>query len=128
MNYITLEQVLVAHQRALQHSGGSDGIRDRGALESAVAQPRMTFGGQDLYVTLHEKVAALGFSLVMNHPFVDGNKRAGYLAMDNMLRANGYRIAVSPDEGERMILAIAAGNASREQLVEWLKTYCVQTD
>ncbi len=85
----------------------------------------MTFGGQDLYETLHEKAAAMGFSLIRNHPFVDGNKRAGFLAMELFLNANGHMIDAGIDEAERFVLAVAAGEASREQLIEWLLTHCV---
>jgi len=81
MQLLTLEQVLILHQRVIEQSGGAEGIRDRGILESALAQPYMSYDGQDLYPTLIEKVAALGFSLINNHPFVDGNKRIGHAAL-----------------------------------------------
>jgi hypothetical protein len=74
IRYLTLIEVLEIHRRILEQSGGAFGIRDMGLLESAIAQPRMTFGGEDLYSSLFEKAAALGFSIIMNHPFVDGNK------------------------------------------------------
>jgi death-on-curing protein len=75
MRYLKLKEVIDLHHQVVEQSGGSLGIRDLGALESAVAQPLMSFGGEDLYPTLEDKAAALGFSLVMNHPFIDGNKR-----------------------------------------------------
>ena len=75
MRFLKLNEVLYLHQQLLKQSGGADGIRDLGALESALAQPQMTFDGVDLYPTLVDKTAALGFSLINNHPFVDGNKR-----------------------------------------------------
>ena len=75
MNFLTLFQVTELHRQIINESGGSTGVRDFGALESSVAQPQMTFGSDDLYLTLNQKAAALAFSLVMNHPFVDGNKR-----------------------------------------------------
>jgi death on curing protein len=74
MRFLTLIEVLELHRRVIEQSGGAFGIRDTGLLESAISQPRMTFGGEDLYPSLLEKAAALGFSIVMNHPFVDGNK------------------------------------------------------
>lgn len=128
MNYLSIQRAREIHLAGLEHSGGSDGIRDMGALESAVAQPTMAFGGEDLYPTLIEKAAALGFSLIMNHPFIDGNKRVGFLAMDSMLMANGMTIDVDANEGERMILAIAAGEATREELVEWLRKFTATLD
>jgi hypothetical protein len=77
MRYVTLGEVVELHRRLLQATGGAPGIRDFGALESAVAQPKATFGGSDLYPTLAEKAAALCLALVQGHPFVDGNKRVG---------------------------------------------------
>ena len=82
MRYISLGQVLELHRRIIEQSGGTPGILNLGALESAVQQPRMTFGGEDLYTTLAEKAAALAFSIIRNHPFIDGNKRTGHAAME----------------------------------------------
>jgi len=95
MRYLLLEQVLALYRMVITQSGGSAGVRDMGALESAIAQPQMTFGGVDLYRTLAEKAAALAHSLVMNHPFVDGNKRVGHAAMEVMLVMNGYEVEAS---------------------------------
>ncbi len=120
MRYLTFEQVIQIHQLLIAQSGGSSGLRDQGALESAGAQPRMTFDGVDLYATLLEKVAALGFSLIQNHPFVDGNKRIGHAAMEIMLLLHGYEIAANVDEQERLILTVASGQLSRENLTDWL--------
>src|SRR5262245_61394807 len=100
MRYLTLEEVLALHSRIIASSGGGPGLRDRGALESAVAQPQMTFGGADLYVTTARKAAALGHSLISNHPFIDGNKRIGHAAMEVMLLLNGHEIVGSVDEQE----------------------------
>ena len=86
MRYLTLE----LHRRLLAATGGASGIRDFGALESAVAQPKATFGGSDLYPTLPEKAAALCLALVQGHPFVDGNKRVGHGAMETFLVLNGH--------------------------------------
>lgn len=77
MRHLTLTEVLALYRAVIAQSGGTEGIHDMGALESALAQPRMTFGGEDLYPSLVDK-AALGFSLICNHPFVDGNKRVGH--------------------------------------------------
>ena len=78
MRYLALGEVVELHRRLLEAAGGASGIRDFGALESAIAQPKATFGDVDLYPTLVEKAAALGFSLVQGHAFVDGNKRVGH--------------------------------------------------
>ncbi len=121
IRYLTLIEVLELHHKILEQSGGTSGIRDMGLLESAIAQPRMTFGGEDLYPTLLEKSAALGFSIIMNHPFVDGNKRTGHAATETFLILNGLEINASVDEQERIVLAIASGKLEREVFVEWLQ-------
>lgn len=80
--YLTFAEVLELHQSVLEQWGGASGIRDINALESAIAQPRQSFGGADLYPDLASKAAALCFSLVLNHPFIDGNKQIGHAAME----------------------------------------------
>lgn len=121
IRYLTLIEVLELHRKILERSGGALGIRDIGLLESGIVQPRMTFGGEDLYPSLLEKAAALGFSIIMNHPFVDGNKRTGHAATETFLVLNGLEINASVDEQERMVLAIASGKQGREAFVEWLQ-------
>ena len=98
MRYLTLGEVVELRRRFLQASGGTPGIRDLGALDSAVAQARATFGGSDLYPTVVEKAAALCFSLVQSHPFVDGNQRVGHAAMETFLVLNGAEIDAAVDE------------------------------
>jgi death-on-curing protein len=121
IRYLTLIEVLELHRKILEQSGGASGIRDMGLLESAIAQPRMTFGGEDLYPSLLEKAAALGFSIILNHPFIDGNKRTGHAAKETFLVLNGLEINASVDEQERVVLAIASGELRREAFVEWLQ-------
>ncbi len=121
MIYLELDDVLDLHDRVIQQSGGSAGVRDLGGLQSALAQPRMTFGGADLYPTLAEKAAALGFSLVCNHPFVDGNKRIGHAAMETFLVLNGYELTAGVDEQEAIILDVATGRMKRDVFTEWVK-------
>jgi len=123
IRYLTLVEVLSLHSQIIEQSGGALGVRDLGALESALVQPRMTFGGEYLYPTLADKAAAVGFSIVMNHPFVDGNKRTGHAAMETFLVLNGMEISASVDEQEQVILALASGNSGRESFVEWLKQH-----
>lgn len=119
--YLALIEVLELHRKILEQSGGALGIRDVGLLESAIAQPRMTFGREELYPSLLEKAAALGFSIIMNHPFIDGNKRTGHAETETFLVLNGLEINASVDEQERMVLAIASGESGREAFVEWLQ-------
>ncbi len=125
IRYLSLIEILDLHRRIIEISGGAIGIRDLGMLESAIAQPHMTFGGEELYPSLLDKAAALGFSLIMNHPFVDGNKRIGHAAMETFLVLNGLEISASVDEQEQIILALASGDLEREQFVEWLKQHVV---
>src|SRR5438477_8086211 len=123
MRYVTLGEVVELHRRLLQATGGAPGIRDVGALESAVAQPKATFDGSDLYATLIEKAAALAFSLVQNHPFADGNKRVGHAAMETFLVLNGSEIDAPIAEHERLMLDLAAGRIGRSHLVDWLRQH-----
>ncbi|WP_174235302.1 type II toxin-antitoxin system death-on-curing family toxin [Pseudanabaena sp. ABRG5-3] len=123
MRYLTIIEVLALHGQVIGQSGGKDGIRDLGLLESAIAQPMMTFGGIDLYVSIVDKAVALGFSLIMNHPFVDGNKRTGHAAMEVFLVLNGLEIVASVEEQERVILSVAAGDSGREVFLDWLQVH-----
>ncbi|MBE9008226.1 type II toxin-antitoxin system death-on-curing family toxin [Fortiea sp. LEGE XX443] len=123
IRYLTLIEVVELHRQIIEQSGGALGIRDRGTLESALAQPRMTFSGEDLYPTLVDKAAAIGFSLIMNHPFIDGNKRIGHAAMEVFLVMNGYEIDASVDEQEVIILSLASGELAREAFTQWLKNH-----
>ena len=90
------------------------------ALESALAQPQMTFEDHDLYPTTEEK-AALCFSMLSNHPFLDGNKRAGYAATEVFLLMNGYELSTSVDDAERVVLSVASGDLTREELTDWIR-------
>jgi death-on-curing protein len=121
MRHLTLAEVVHLHDQIRQRSGGASGIRDLGALESAVAQPKATFEGRDLHPTLLEKAAALAFSLVNNHPFVDGNKRVAHAAMETLLVLNGFELDAGVAEQERLMLELASGRISRDQLVRWLR-------
>lgn len=125
IRYLSLIEILDLHRQIIETSGGAIGIRDLGMLESAIAQPRMTFGEDELYPSLIDKAAALGFSLVMNHPFVDGNKRIGHAAMATFLVLNGLDISASVDEQEQIVLALASGELERAQFVEWLKQHVI---
>jgi death-on-curing protein len=122
MRYLTLGEVVALQRRIVAATGGAAGVRELGALESAVAQPRASFGGEDLYPGVIDKAAALGFSLVMGHPFLDGNKRTGHAAMEAFLVLNGYEVRAPVDEQERVMLQLAAGELSRDDFVEWVRS------
>jgi death-on-curing protein len=119
--FLTFAEVLELHQSVLERWGGAGGIRDTNALESALAQPRQSFGGTDLYPDIASKAAALCFSLVLNHPFIDGNKRIGHAAMEVFLMVNGQELRALVDDQERTILDLAAGQLSRDTFLEWVK-------
>jgi death-on-curing protein len=121
VRYLSLAEVLDLHQRVVGRSGGAPLIRDLGALKAAVAQPRLTFEGVDLYPDLAAKSAALCHSLTCDHPFVDGNKRTAHAAMETVLVLNGYELFATVDEHESVMLALAAGTLSRGQLSDWIR-------
>ncbi len=123
MRFLNLTEVLELHDRVIDQTGGADGVRDLGAVESAVFQPQMAFGGKELYPTIETKAAALCFSLVKNHPFIDGNKRVGHAAMETFLVLNGWELDAVVDEAEQTLLSLAAGNLQREELVAWLASH-----
>jgi death on curing protein len=125
MRYLTVNELLEIYFRVMAQSGGAVGLRDLGALESAVAQPRVTFGGEELYSTLAEKAAALGYSLIQNHPFIDGNKRIGHAAMELFLLLNGQEITATVEEQVTVILHVAAGEMDRRKFTGWLKQHVV---
>ena len=119
--YLSVEQIDELHAGQLRHYGGSPGLRDRGALESAAARAAMTFGGEDLYSDLASKAGALMHSLVMNHPYVDGNKRVGAHAAVMFLLMNGHRLDVMPKELEETTLTVARGEIDAEALAIWFR-------
>lgn len=123
IRYLTLTEILHLHQQVVRQTGGAEGLRDLNALMSALAQPQMTFDGVELYPTLAEKAAALGFSITMNHPFIDGNKRTGHAAMETLLVMNGFEITASIDEQETVMLLLASGELDRKTLTDWLKSH-----
>lgn len=123
MRYLTLAEVVELHRRLRQATGGASGIRDLAALESAIAQPKATFGGVDLYPTLAEKATALCLALVQGHPFVDGNKRVGHAAMETFLVLNGAEIDAQVGDQELVMLDMAAGRIQRSQFADWLRQH-----
>lgn len=125
MRYLALAEVIELHRRIIEAQGGHNGIRDLGRLESAIVQPRMTFDKQELYPSLVTKAAALGFLIIQNHPFVDGNKRTGHAAMETFLLLNDFEINASVDEQEQVILEVASGELSLERFTDWLDYHMV---
>ena len=118
---ITKEEVFLIHDEVVKLHGGANGIRDIGGLESAIARPYQTFAEEDLYPTCFEKAAAIAESIIMNHPFIDGNKRTGYVLMELLLRIEGTRISATDDSLYAFVINISTGELKFEQIVDWLK-------
>ena len=121
--YVSVEEVIDIHSLIIYRFGGLEGIRDHGSLKSAVNQPRMTFDSIDLYSTIPQKASALCFFIVKNHPFVDGNKRVGYMAMRSFLRLNGFRIRATVDEQEKIIKGLAGGTVTKDEFTKWVENH-----
>ena len=123
MRVLSKRQILMLHSMLVAQSGGADGLRDEGLLESAINTPLQTFGGQELYPTVLEKAARLGYGLIHNHPFLDGNKRIGTHAMLVFLDINNITLSYEDDDLIATILRVASGDMDDSQLLEWLKTH-----
>ena len=106
---------------SIEKYGGSHGLRDEGLLESAIARPYQTFGGENLYTSIYQQAAAITESLIINHPFVDGNKRTGFLAMFAMLRKENIIIKAGEDEVYPFVIDISTGKIKFDEIVTWLK-------
>ncbi len=119
--FLNLEQILVIHEDQIDRYGGSHGIRELALLESALYRPQTTFSDRELYPTLYYKAAALLHSLVMNHPFVDGNKRTGTVAMIIFLKLNGATLDVVQKELVNIVLKIENKSLNIEDIADWLE-------
>ncbi len=120
MNRLTKAQIINMHRLLIQETGGREGIKDEDLLDSALNAPFQTFDGEDLYKTIQAKAAKLGFFLINNHPFIDGNKRIGILAMLTFLEINGIQIACTDDELINLGLGIADGSINSKDLLGWI--------
>ena len=114
------EKVLLLHKLITEETGGDPNLRDKALLESALESAFATFDGEELYPTKQEKAARLGFSLISNHAFVDGNKRIGMYVMMTFLEVNGIKIRPSVEDVARVGLAVAAGEMKYEELLDWI--------
>jgi death on curing protein len=118
-SWLTVEEVVALHERQLRRFGGPSGIRDPGALESAIGRPRNKWEYEG--AEMAELAAAYAYGLARNHPFVDGNKRAAFIAMVLFLRKNRIPFAPPPAEATAIILALAAGEVSEASLTRWIR-------
>jgi death-on-curing protein len=123
VEYLTINEVLLLHARLIQLTGGSRGVRDMALLESALARPRSSFEGTDLYPDLWTKAAALLHSLAQNHPFVDGNKRTALAAVGIFLELNGYALASSNEEAVDLIRRVVTGQMELGDMAASLHTH-----
>ncbi len=121
VEYLSIGQLLALHAQQLRRYGGGAGMRDRGGLESALARPAATYGGEDLYPDIADKAAALMHSLALNHPFVDGNKRVSAFAAIVFAESNGHEFLATPDELVETTLAVAEGKMAVEALAIWFR-------
>ncbi len=117
------EKVLLLHQLIAEETGGSIGVRDEGLLESALETSFSGFGGQEFYPTKEEKGARLGYSLISNHAFVDGNKRIGVYVMLTFLEVNGIRLDCTNEEVVEIGLGVANGSMDYEALLAWVREH-----
>ena len=121
----TKEKVLLLHKLIAEATGGSVGVRDEALLDSALENAFSGFGDREFYPTKEEKGARLGYTLISNHAFVDGNKRIGMYVMLTFLEANGIRIECSNDDITEVGLGVAAGSMDYEALLAWVRQHAV---
>jgi death-on-curing protein len=118
-----MDQIIEIHGRVIGQTGGAESIRDMNLLDSAVMSPFQTFGGVDLYPDLHTKAAQMGFQLINNHPFLDGNKRSGIHIMFLLLLINGEEVTATDKEKIDLGLGIAQGHLKPRDICQWLDTH-----
>lgn len=117
---LTKEQILILHSQLIEATGGCDGIRDEGLLDSAIETPFQSFGGKELYSSIQSKAARLCYGLVKNHAMIDGNKRIGAHAMLVFLAVNGYELKYTQKELSDLILDVADNKRNFEDIIEWV--------
>jgi death on curing protein len=122
--FLSLDDILESHQNQIDTYGGGQGIRDIGLLESAIAQPEACFGGQFLHADVFEMAAAYLYHLVMNHPFVDGNKRVGLEAALIFLEVNDQSLNASDEELVDLVLKTTMGQVGKPEIAEFFRTQC----
>lgn len=123
MIWVKTEDVIRLHSQIIQATGGIDGIRDQGILESAICAPLQTFGGQELFPTDIEKIARIGYGLASNHAFLDGNKRIGALMTQLLLKWNGYSLKLEVGELADMFISVADKSATEADLLRWIQQH-----
>ena len=120
---LSKKQIIMLHSQLISETGGTDGIRDEGLLDSALSAPFQSFADTEVYPSIQQKAARLGYGLVKNHAFVDGNKRIGTHAMLVFLELNKINLIYTQDELSDTFLKIAAGEITQDDLLEWIVTH-----
>ncbi|MFO0979181.1 MAG: type II toxin-antitoxin system death-on-curing family toxin [Planctomycetaceae bacterium] len=123
--FLTLEDVLELHAGQIKNYGGSEGLRSSDLLQSAIAQPWVTFGGQFLHTDIYQMAAAYLFHLVQNHPFIDGNKRIGLEAALVFLELNGQSIEADDEQLVEIVLGVSRGHIDKTQIAEFFRNHAV---
>lgn len=123
---ISIAKVIQLHDQLIDRDGGSKGVRDSGGLEAALARPFATFDQQDLYPSAFDKAAAVFESLIINHPFIDGNKRIAYVAMHVLLNLSGIKIQATEDEQYNFVISASTGSIGFDEIKSWLAANSVK--
>ncbi|GAA0093023.1 type II toxin-antitoxin system death-on-curing family toxin [Paraclostridium bifermentans] len=123
MRSLTKKQLLTLHTKVINASGGSDGVRDEGLIDSALDRHKATFGGEDLYTSVEEKIAVTTHSLIANHGFIDGNKRIGVIALDVLSTLNNIKLEYEQKDMIELGLKVAQGAMNEEDILDWIKRH-----
>ncbi len=123
MTWLTIEQILALHRKIIQQSDGASGVRDAAALAAAVSAPFQTFQRKELFPSAIEKIARISYGLVVNHAFIDGNKRIGALVMQILLQENGYRLILHRHELSDIFISIASGETKYQDFTAWMSAH-----
>ncbi len=118
-----VKSVLELHEAVLKQYGGASGIRDNNLLDSALNRPFQTFDGEDLYSSIYEKAAAVLQSIIINHPFIDGNKRTGFLLCETLLLEDKIEINAPEDDNYEFVIQVSTSELSFEEIVLWLRQH-----
>lgn len=128
MKHFTVEEILFLHHMLIKKTGGAPGIRDLGLLQSAAARPLAGFARTEAYQSVFDKAAVLAYSIISNHPFIDGNKRTGIAAAALFLRKNDLVLKTTQDEMIEFTLKIARGEVDWHEISGWLERYCIKAN
>ena len=119
--FLKLSEILAVHEDQIERFGGTHGVRDKGLLESALAQPTASFSGKLLHPTIHEQAAAYLYHIAKNHPFIDGNKRTAFAAMDVFLQLNGYLLRLTDTQSYHLVLQVVQGSLDKADLASYIE-------